>query len=104
MNEQTFETFMAGLETRTLKSFKVCHVLLRLDGTYTCLDVNVSAPDKPSLMTAIRQHFAAYHALNPAPAEEWRKYFDGENVEAINIRGIQTGRGFAMMPIRAEMS
>lgn len=72
---RSFAWFAEKLKTRTIPDITNLHFVEK-DGTFKCLDVNISAPD----LTELRRQVAAYLEFYPdnlvlpsAPLNEWQE-------------------------------
>jgi len=71
------EAALGLLPDRTLWKWKVAHLLLDRTGTYTCLDLNVSAPSVDAIKDAIVvrvQEMKREDLLSTAPEDLWQRF------------------------------
>ncbi len=93
------------LRTRTARQFKVAHCLLRLDGSYLCLDFNRSFADARSMVADIEQAVNAMQAGDVLPAagiELWEKFGDG-NAPLVERRNTGSRWRVIMVLIKKEL-
>jgi len=98
------------LPDRTLWKWKVAHLLLDRAGTYTCLDLNISAPSVDAMKDAIVvrvQEMKQEDLLPTAPEDFWQRYMAATFVRqtatlfGLHELGLTRSRGL-MILVRQE--
>lgn len=78
-----FETFYAGLSSRTLRTFKACHVL-RTPAEYVLCDWNLRAATLDELFSKATRMWLTYprdKVLPSASESEWRAFYAGSPID-----------------------
>ncbi len=91
------------LAVRTLREFKACHVLVE-EGSYTCLDLSLSAGSLPGLLAAIWDWCLRADPsllLPAAPTAQWERF---ASLPLLSKGKMETPlpRGCAFLLVRGE--
>ena len=94
------------LSDRVLWKWKVAHLLLDKTGTYTCLDLNVTAPNIDAMKDRIMELTTAMKPEDPLPTAEeglWQRFAQAEFVRktdtlfGLHERGLTRARGLMIL-------
>lgn len=95
------------LPTRTMRIWKVAHVLLDRDGLYTCMDIDLSAPSLEELKAAIvaaMRGMKRNKPMAPVSQETWARFVNAALIATDAIHDLQgfTNYGQLLVVVRQE--